>query len=151
MIGNKFLVLSIFFVNNLIQKSKIMNKVKISSNRNFGLVFFIAFLVVSLWPLTYGEPIRIWLVIISMVFLILGLMNSKLLTPLNKLWFKFGMILGAIVAPIVMGFIFFLVVTPIGLVMRIMGKDLLNKKYDKKKNTYWINRYKNMSSMKKQF
>ena len=107
MIGNKFLVLSIFFVNNLIQKSKIMNKVTISSNRNFGLVFFIAFLVVSLWPLTYGEPIRIWLVIISVVFLILGLMNSKLLTPLNKLWFKFGMILGAIVAPIVMGFIFF--------------------------------------------
>ena len=151
MIGNKFLVLSILFVNNLIQKSKIMNKVKISSNRNFGLVFFIACLVVSLWPLTYGEPIRIWLVIISMVFLILGLMNSKLLTPLNKLWFKFGMILGAIVAPIVMGFIFFLVVTPIGLVMRIMGKDLLNKKYDKKKNTYWINRYKNISSMKKQF
>lgn len=151
MIGNKFLVLSIFIVNNLIQKSKIMNKVKISSNRNFGLVFFIACLVVSLWPLIYGEPIRIWLVIISMVFLILGLMNSKLLTPLNKLWFKFGMILGAIVAPIVMGFIFFLVVTPIGLVMRIMGKDLLNKKYDKTKNTYWINRYKNRSSMKKQF
>ena len=126
-------------------------QIKISSNRNFGLVFFIVFLIVSLWPLTRGEPIRIWLVIISMVFLILGLMNSKLLTPLNKLWFKFGMILGAIVAPIVMGFIFFLVVTPIGLVMRIMGKDLLNKKYDKKKNTYWINRYKNMSSMKKQF
>ena len=151
MIGNKFLVLSILFVNNLIQKSKIMNKVKISSNRNFGLVFFIACLVVSLWPLIYGEPIRIWLVIISMVFLILGLMNSKLLTPLNKLWFKFGMILGAIVAPIVMGFIFFLVVTPIGLIMRIMGRDLLNKKYDKKKNTYWINRYKNRSSMKKQF
>ena len=128
-----------------------MNKVKISSNRNFGLVFFIVFLIISLWPLTYGEPIRIWLVIISMVFLILGLMNSKLLTPLNKLWFKFGMILGAIVAPIVMGFIFFLAATPIGLVMRIMGKDLLNKKYDKKKNTYWINRDKNMSSMKKQF
>ena len=151
MIGNKFLFLSILFVNNLIQKSKIMYKVKISSNRNFGLVFFIVFLIVSLWPLTYEEPIRIWLVIISMVFLILGLMNSKLLTPLNKLWFKFGMILGAIVSPIVMGLIFFLVVTPIGLIMRIMGKDLLNKKYDKKKNTYWINTYKNISSMKKQF
>ena len=127
------------------------NKIKISSNRNFGLVFFIVFMIVSLWPLIYGDPIRIWLIIISIVFLILGLMNSKLLTPLNKLWFKFGMILGAIVAPIVMGFIFFLVVTPIGLVMRIMGKDLLNKKYDRKKNTYWINKYENMSSMKKQF
>ena len=128
-----------------------MNKVKISSNRNFGLVFFIVFMIVSLWPLIYGDPIRIWSIIISMVFLILGLMNSKLLTPLNKLWYKFGMILGGIVAPIVMGFTFFLVVTPTGLVMRIMGKDLLNKKYDKKKNTYWINRYENMSSMKKQF
>ena len=99
-----------------------MNKIKISSNRNFGLVF-----------------------------LILGLINSKLLTPLNKLWFKFGIILGAIVAPIVMGFVFFLVVTPIGLVMRIAGKDLLNKKYDKKKETYWIKRDKPVSTMKKQF
>ena len=133
------------------QDYKVMNKIKISSNRNFGLVFFIVFLIVSTWPLTYEEPVRTWSAIISSVFLILGLMNSKLLTPLNKLWFKFGMILGAIVAPIIMGFIFFLVITPIGLVMRIMGKDLLNKKYDKKKNTYWINRYKNMSSMKKQF
>ena len=151
MIGNKFLVLSIFFVNNLIQKSKIMNKVKISSNRSFGLVFFIVFLIVSLWPLTYGEPIRIWLVIISMVFLILGLMNSKLLTPLNKLWFKFGMILGAIVSPVVLGVVFFLVVTPIGLIMKIMGKDLLNKKYDKKKRSYWIKRDTSIGTMKRQF
>ena len=151
MIGNKFLFLSILFVNNLIQKSKIMNKVKISSNRNFGLVFFIACLVVSLWPLTYGEPIRIWLVIISMVFLILGLMNSKLLTPLNKLWFKFGMILGAIISPVVMGIVFFLVVTPIGVILRIMGKDLLKKSYDKKKKTYWIKRAKPVGTMKQQF
>ena len=128
-----------------------MNKIKISSNRSFGLVFFIVFLIVSLWPLTYGEPIRIWLVIISMVFLILGLMNSKLLTPLNKLWFKFGIILGAIVAPIVMGVVFFLVVTTIGVIMRIMGKDLLRKKYDKKKVTYWIKRGKSVSTMKQQF
>ena len=127
------------------------SKIKIGSNRNFGIVFFIVFLVVSLWPLTYGEPIRIWSAIISLVFLILGLMNSKLLTPLNQLWFKFGIILGAIVAPIVMGFVFFLVVTPIGLVMRIAGKDLLNKKYDKKKETYWIKRDKPFSTMKKQF
>ena len=128
-----------------------MNKIKISSNRNFGLVFFVVLLIVSMWPITYGDSIRIWLVIISMIFLILGLMNSKLLTPLNKLWFKFGMILGAIIAPIVMGIIFFLVVTPIGLVMKIMGKDLLNKKFDKKKKTYWIIRHKNLGSMKKQF
>ena len=109
-----------------------MNKIKISSNRNFGLVFFIAFLIVSTWPLTYEEPVRIWSAIISLIFLILGLINSKLLTPLNKLWLKFGMILGDIIVPIVMGVVFFLVITPTGFIMRIMGKDLLRKKYDKK-------------------
>ena len=128
-----------------------MNKIKISSNRNFGLVFFIVFLIVSTWPLTNEEPVRIWSAIISLVFLILGLMNSKLLTPLNKLWFKFGMILGAIVSPVVMGVVFFLVVTPIGLIMKIMGKDLLNKKYDKKKRTYWIKRDTLIGTMKRQF
>ncbi len=128
-----------------------MNKIKISANRNFGLVFFIVFLIVSTWPLTNGEPVRIWSAIISSVFLILGLMNSKLLTPLNKLWFKFGMILGAIVAPVVMGIIFFLVITPIGLFMKIIGKDLLKKRHDKKKATYWIKRGKPVSKMKKQF
>ena len=128
-----------------------MSKIKISSNRNFGLVFFIIFVIVSLWPLTYEGPIRIWTVIISLVFLILGLMNSKLLTPLNKLWFKFGTILGVIVVPVVMGVVFFLVVTPIGLVMKIMGRDLLNKKYDKKKRTYWIKRDTSIGSMKRQF
>ena len=128
-----------------------MNKIKISSNRNFGLVFFIVFLIVSTWPLTYEEPIRIWSAIISLVFLILGLMNSKLLTPINKLWLKFGMILGAIIAPIVMGVVFFLVITPIGFIMRIMGKDLLKKRYDKKKETYWVKRDKPVSTMKQQF
>ena len=128
-----------------------MNKIKISSNRNFGLVFFIIFLIVSLWPLTYEEPIRTWSAILSLVFLILGLMNSKLLTPLNQLWFKFGMILGAVVAPIVMGVVFYLVVTPIGFVMRIIGKDLLRKRYDKKKETYSIKRDKPVGTMKQQF
>ena len=127
------------------------SKIKISSNRNFGLVFFIVFFIVGLWPLTHGEPIRIWSIVICTFFLILGLMNSKLLTPLNKLWFRFGIILGSIIAPIVMGVVFFLVVTPIGLAMRITGKDLLNKKFDKKKKTYWVNGYQNIGSMKKQF
>ena len=127
-----------------------MNKIKISSNRNFGLVFFIVFLIVSTWPLINGEPVRIWSATISLVFLILGLMNSKLLTPLNKLWFKFGMILGAMVAPVVMGVVFFLVITPIGFFMKIIGKDLLRKRYDKKK-TYWIIRSKPVSTMKQQF
>ena len=127
------------------------DKIKISSNRSFGLVFFVVFLIVSLWPLTSVGSIRIWSVIISAVFLILGLINSKLLTPLNVLWFKFGMILGAIISPIIMGIIFFLVVTPTGLILRIMGKDLLNKKYDKKKETYWIKRDTSIGTMKRQF
>ena len=128
-----------------------MTKINISSNRNFGLVFFIVFLIISFWPLTNIESIRVWSIIISLIFLILGLLNSKLLTPLNKIWFKFGMILGGIVAPIVMGIIFFSVVTPIGIIMKITGKDLLNKKYNKKKKTYWIKRNQSMGTMKRQF
>ena len=126
-------------------------KIKISSNRSFGLLFFVVFLIVSLWPLTYEGSIRIWSVVISGVFLILGLINSKLLTPLNVLWFKLGMILGAIISPIVMGIVFFLVVTPTGFILRIMGKDLLNKKYDKEKETYWIKREASIGTMKRQF
>ena len=127
------------------------DKIKISSNRSFGLLFFVIFLIVSLWPLTHEGSIRIWSVIISVVFLILGLLNSKFLTPLNLLWFKFGIILGAIVSPIVMGIVFFLVVTPIGLVLSIMGKDVLNKKYNKKKETYWVKRETPIGTMKRQF
>ena len=127
------------------------DKIKISSNRSFGLLFFVVFLIVSLWPLTHEGSIRIWSVIVSAVFLILGLINSRLLTPLNVLWFKLGMILGAIISPIVMGIVFFLVVTPTGFILRIMGKDLLNKKYDKEKETYWIKRNAPIGTMKRQF
>ena len=127
------------------------SNIKISSNRNFGLVFFFIFLVVSIWPLTHNESPRIWSAIISLAFLILVLTRSKLLTPLNRLWAKFGIILGSIIAPIVMGFVFFLVITPIGLVMKIIGKDLLSIKYDKKKETYWVKRDKPTSTMKQQF
>ena len=127
------------------------SKIKMNSNRNFGLVFFIIFLILGLWPITNSEEIKIWLILLAFIFLILGIMESKLLSPLNRLWFKFGMMLGAIVAPIVMGAIFFIVVTPIGIVMSIIGKDLLNKKHDKKKETYWITRKTSIGSMKRQF
>ena len=106
-----------------------MDDIKISSNRSFGIVFFIVFLLIALYPLTYSQDIRIWSVIISIIFLVLGLFNSKILTPLNKLWFKFGIFLGKIISPLIMGIIFFLVVTPIGLIMRVFGKDILNLKY----------------------
>ena len=125
------------------------SKIKISSNRSFGLVFFVVFLIVALWPLKSGEDLRLWSLTLSIIFLILGVLNSKLLIPLNKLWFKFGMFLGAIISPIIMGIVFFVVVTPIGVVMRLMGKDLLKLK--DKKNTYWIDREDIKSSMKNQF
>ena len=127
-----------------------MDEVKISSNRSFGIVFFIVFSLIALYPLTYSGEIRIWSVIISIIFLVLGLLNSKILAPLNKLWFKFGIFLGKIISPIIMGIIFFLVVTPIGLTMRIFGKDVLNLKYNKNKS-YWIEKNGPKSKMKNQF
>ena len=127
-----------------------MDDVKISSNRSFGTVFFIVFLLVALYPLIYNEDIRLWSLTISLVFLLLGLLNSKILTPLNKLWFKFGLFLGKIISPFVMGIIFFLVVTPIGLIMRLLGNDLLNLKYNNKQS-YWIKKDGPKSKMKNQF
>ena len=127
------------------------SKIKISSNRNFGLVFFAIFLGLGLWPLLNDDSINFWLVIISLIFLILGLLNSKLLTPLNIIWFKFGMLLGSFFAPIAMGVVFFLVITPIGLFMRTLGKDVLGRKYDTKKKSYWILRNESSTTMKKQF
>ena len=128
------------------------SKVKIGSNRSFGFVFFIVFFIVAFWNFR-GElsQIRTIPLYISLVFLILGLINSKLLTPLNKLWFKFGMLLGAIIAPFVMMLVFFIVVTPIGLIMKLIGKDLLNKKINKNVKSYWISRKDPMGTMKNQF
>ena len=127
-----------------------MDEIKISSNRSFGIVFFIFFLFVALYPLFNNEDLKLWSLLISIIFLILGLLNSKVLTPLNRIWFKFGIILGKIVSPFVMGIIYFLIVTPIGLIMRLFRKDLLNLKYDNK-NTYWIEKTGPKSKMKNQF
>ena len=129
-----------------------MNKdgIKIGTNRSFGIVFFLVFIIISLYPLLNGENIRVWSLIISIIFLVLGLINSKLLNPLNKIWFTFGLLLGKIISPIVMGIIFFLVVTPIALFMKLLKKDLLNLKFNKK-NTYWIEKSGPKSKMKNQF
>ena len=127
-----------------------MDDIKISSNRSFGIVFFVVFILIALYPLIHNEEIRIWSLIISSIFLILGLINSRILNPLNKLWFKFGILLGKIVSPIIMGIIFFLVVTPIGFIMRILGKDLLNLKFNANKS-YWIEKTGPKSKMKNQF
>ena len=127
-----------------------MADVKIGSNRSFGIVFFIVFLLISIYPLINNEDIRIWSLLVSLIFLVLGLINSNILSPLNKLWFKFGIFLGKIISPLIMGIIFFLVVTPTGLIMRILGKDILNLK-NKKNKSYWIEKTGPKSKMKNQF
>ena len=127
-----------------------MDDVKISSNISFGIVFFVVFLIIAIYPLSHRGDVRLWSVIISIIFLVLGLLNSKILTPLNKLWFKFGIFLGKIISPLIMGIIFFLVVTPIGLIMRLLGKDLLNLKFNKNQS-YWIKKNEPKSKMKNQF
>ena len=124
--------------------------IKIGSNRSFGILFAIVFILIALWPLIKGNEIRLWSLIISIIFLTLGLVNSKILTPLNKLWFKLGIFLGNFIAPIIMGIIFFFVVTPIGLIMRSIGKDLLNLKFSNNKS-YWIEKSCPKSKMKNQF
>ena len=130
----------------MIKKSEI----KMGTNRSFGIVFFIVLLIISIWPVGKGEKILILPLIISLFFLLLGLLNSKFLTPLNKLWFKFGIFLGKIISPLIMGIIFFFVVTPIGLLMKLFGKDLLSLKFSDKK-TYWIEKNEPKSKMKNQF
>ena len=127
-----------------------MNEVKIGSNKSFGIVFFIVFLIISLYPILNDGSLRLWSLIISIIFLILGLMNSKILSPLNRLWFKLGIILGKIISPIVMGIIFFFVVTPIGYLMRLFKKDVLNLKFNDNKS-YWIEKNGPKSKMKNQF
>ena len=127
-----------------------MDEIKIGSNKSFGIVFFILFLLVALYPIIHGGEIRIWSLILSFIFICLALLNSKILTPLNRLWFKFGIFLGKIVSPLIMGIIFFLVVTPIGFIMRMLSKDILNLKYNTNRS-YWIEKKEPKSKMKNQF
>ena len=122
-----------------------------SSNRSFGVVFFIFFLIISLFPLLNDNDIRYWSLILSIIFLVLGSLNSNLLTPLNNFWFKFGILLGKVISPFIMGTIFFIIVTPIGIIMKILKKDLLNLKLNKKMTSYWIEKDGPKSKMKNQF
>ena len=125
-------------------------KIKLPSNRSFGIVFFIVFLLISLYPLINDKDIRVWSFVLSLFFLLLGIKNSNILTPFNIMWLKFGLLLGKIVSPIIMGAVFFLVVTPIGFIMRLFKKDLLNLKYNNFKS-YWLNKKGPKSKMKNQF
>ena len=127
-----------------------MSEIKPSSNRSFGVVFFIVFLIISIYPIVNNENLRMWALITSFIFLILGVINSFVLTPLNIIWFKFGIFLGKIVSPLVMLIIFFIVVTPIGIFMRILRKDLLNLNFNDS-NSYWVKNDGPKRKMKNQF
>ena len=122
-----------------------------TQNRSFGILFFIVFLALGLWPLTKGNEINVYLTSISLVFLVLGLFNSKILSPLSKAWIKLGEILGKIIAPIVMAIVYFIILTPVSLLVRVFGKDLIGLKFKKNQNTYWIKRKKDLGTMDKQF
>ena len=124
--------------------------IKIGSNRSFGTVFFVVFLLIGLWPVLNGNEPRIWSIVISLIFFILGILNSKILTPFNKAWFRFGIFLGNFISPIIMGIVFFLVVTPTGLIMKLFRKDLINLRKNNS-STYWIEKKDIKSSMKNQF
>lgn len=127
-----------------------MNEIKMSSNKSFGLVFFIFFVIIGIYPLINYQSVRIWALVFAFIFLILGLTNSNILTPLNKIWFKFGIFLGKFVSPIIMALIFFFVVTPTAFFVKIFKKDLLNLKFNNQKS-YWIKKNEHESKMKNQF
>ena len=127
-----------------------MDDIKIGSNRSFGIVFFVVFLLIAIYPLIKSGELRLWSLIISIIFLVLGLINSEILNPLNKLWFKLGIFLGKMISPLVMGIIFFIVVTPIAILMKLLKKDLLDLKYNDNK-TYWKAKTEPKSKMKNQF
>ena len=123
--------------------------IKRKNNITFGILFFIFFLVIGLYPLISNEPIRIWSIIVSLVFLTVTIIKPNLFTFLNKLWIKFGILLGKIISPIVMGLVFFFVVTPIGIFVKILKKDVMGLKIGE--SSYWITREDKIQSMKKQF
>ena len=122
-----------------------------SSEKSFGVVFSIVFLIIALYPLITSEGLRIWALVVSIIFFLLAFLAPKILVLPNKLWFKFGLLIGSIVAPIVMAFVYFVTVLPTGLIMRLLGKDLLKQKLDKNAKSYWIERKEPMGSMKNQF
>ena len=128
-----------------------MNNIKVSSIRSFGIVFFFVFIIIALYPLLNNHEIRVWSLIIGFIFLILGLINSPLLKPLNLIWFKFGLFLGQFIAPIVMGIVYFVVVFPTFLILKLFKRNYLNIKYERNKSSYWINVENKQTTMRDQF
>ena len=128
-----------------------MNNIKSGSIKGFGLVFFFVFTIIALYPLLNNNGIRFWSLIVGFIFLFLGLVNSPLLKPLNLIWFKFGLFLGKLIAPIIMGIVYFIVVFPTFLILKLFKRNYLNIKYEKNKSSYWINVENKQTTMRDQF
>ncbi|MBK6581478.1 MAG: hypothetical protein IPJ33_00200 [Gammaproteobacteria bacterium] len=120
--------------------SEEFSSAKAGSNRSFGVVFVVAFALIGLFPLVREEAVRTWALLVSGAFLVPTLVYPQVLAPLNKLWFRFGMLLGRIINPVVMFIMYALVMVPVGLVLKLMRKDLLRLKPDARASTYWIQR-----------
>jgi len=123
--------------------------IKRKDNIAFGIIFFVFFLIIGIYPLKTGEIIRIWSIILSAIFLITTIVKPDLFTSLNKIWIQFGILLGKIISPIVISLVFFFVVTPMGFFVRLSKKDIMGLK--KSKSSYWINKKDKIQSMRKQF
>ena len=121
------------------------------TEKSFGIVFSSVFLIVGLYPLINSAGLRIWALVISIIFFLLAFLAPKILALPSKLWFMFGLLIGSIVAPIIITLVYFVTVVPTGLIMRLLGKDLLKQKLDKDAKSYWIERKEPMGSMKNQF
>jgi hypothetical protein len=128
-----------------------MQNSKSSSIKSFGIVFFLVFIIIALYPLLNDHGIRIWSLIVSFIFLFLGIVNSPILKPLNLIWFKFGFFLGKFIAPIIMGIIYFIVVFPTFLLLKLIKKNYLNIRYEINKTSYWINIKDKSITMRDQF
>ena len=128
-----------------------MTKKKIPTNKNFGITFAIFFLIIGAYTWANdNKEISITFLVLAVLFLILGLMNSSFLTPLNKFWMKFGFFLSKIVNPIILIIIYYATIFPTGLLLKLLKKDILNLNIDKQKKSYWVNK-KNTSDMENQF
>ena len=132
-------------------ENKSFIKIKKSNERNFGLVFGTFFIIISLYPLLKNEDVRIWALLISIIFYFLSFFLPKSLIILNNIWFRIGIFLGKIIAPLVMSFIYIFVVTPTGIVMKLINHNYFKYKFDRSLKSYWIKRKETSNSMKNQF
>ncbi|MGB8274464.1 MAG: SxtJ family membrane protein [Alphaproteobacteria bacterium] len=113
---------------------------RLSSHRSFGLTISVALVVVGLWPLVHGGPVRIWALVLAAILAMAAWLRPESLAPFNRLWSRLGLFLGGVVTPVVMGLLFFTVMTPLAFILRALGKDTLGLRFDRAAATYWVER-----------